>query len=77
MTTNLQVLIPEITPAQWKLLERTILDCLPKLDEDYERDLDDLENAEDGYEYGQHTGYKIGVADCTAAITNVFNGDKG
>lgn len=77
---SLKEMLPELNENQWKLLERTILDCLPEMHEyfvslplrpsiggDWER------------QSGQmfEIGFNKAITKSATAITNVFNeGDK-
>lgn len=60
---------PELSDGQWKLLERTILDCLPEEPEDNERAGMPDRAFDDGYD----AGFTMALTQATAAITNVFN----
>lgn len=62
----IRTLIPELHPAQWKLLERALLEGLPK------------EIQLDGEKYTNTAfvgGYNQSVIDCTAAISKVLGGE--
>ena len=76
--TNLRQQIPELNPAQWKLLERTILDCLPEKIEN-EVITEYISKAElhdkNVWNYGI-ARHNEAIDLASAAITNVFNGDK-
>lgn len=72
---DLRMLIPEINENQWKLLERTILDCLPEKRGTVFKSITTgkvVTMAENDID----VGFNNALEDCTAAITNVFNGDK-
>ena len=71
MKPNLKQMLPELAPAQWKLLERTILDCLPECEDGCSHKV--LHNS---HNVEWWTGYNQARTDCITAITNVFNGDE-